>query len=218
MKKLMLVLLLLMVTGVLFVSAEIIIAPGVGYSWNTWTPTWTGPSAGDPELQYAPEGVSFNLTTYFGTQSSEQFGYGLLSDLTLEMLDGGEIKNNEFLPDQSRNGQYELGYGADLILGPGINYEWVPGVSILTGLGLHFGFIYIPSDAVGFSDINRLGVGVGNVTRLHWNFTPNFAMMAGFDVAYDLFGYVSGVDPDGVFTGFSKIFSVTPVVMFSITQ
>ncbi|MDC7235176.1 MAG: hypothetical protein PQJ58_18220, partial [Spirochaetales bacterium] len=161
---------------------------------------------------------TFNVTG-FSSGKQEKFVGGFLYDIDLMLLssptyteetDG--IQTDE--EDLSLEG-YNTGFGMHMILGPGFNLVLADSISLQLGAGVHFNLATMGSSDYLNDSLFGVGLGVGNITRLNWQFSDNMGLMLGLDMAWDFLSFVSGYDIDALESGNGSAFSISPLILIS---
>lgn len=161
-----------------------------------------------------------NMTS-FTSKKTDPFAFGFLFDMDLLILsspdytreDDGILVSEQ---DLSLFG-YNRGFGLQMIMGPGFNQQLAEGFSLQMGLGAHFNMGLISNNDIAYDSILALGLGVGNITRLNWQFSEKAGLMFGFDIAYDFLSYIEGFGALSDDYGNGKAFTFSPLIMISFS-
>lgn len=197
-----------------------ITAIGVGYNQTNYTLGYDIDPVDYTEKIKVPA-FDINLTGY-STKKSDPFTFGFLYDLnvllsfapTYEEDNAGSIYTENLGEVEG----YGLGFGAQMILGPGFNADLGSGLSLQAGLGVHLGVGLMPSDLLLNDNLLGFGLGIGNITRLNWQFSEGMGLMFGVDIAYDFLSLVEGYDIDPLASASGSTFSITPLILISFSN
>ncbi|MBF9016208.1 MULTISPECIES: hypothetical protein [unclassified Oceanispirochaeta] len=202
-----------------------ITAVGVGYSQTNYKLGYTDDYKDFNDVDGLVEkvkspGFNLNLTSY-STKKSDPFTFGFLYDINVLILSAPTYTEEQdgFLVDEEDLSLYDYGtgFGAQMIMGPGFNFQFVPSLSLLMGVGAHLGIGIMPSSDWAYETLTGVGVGIGSITRLNWQFAEKMGLMFGLDMSYDFFSKVSNMDDDGLTYGAGKAFSFSPMIMVSFS-
>jgi hypothetical protein len=207
-------------------SVNSITAVGIGYKQTNYKLGYsdyyesTNDVSGRVEKIKIPA-FDINMTSFI-TKKTDPFAAGFLFDMDLLILSSPNYTREDdgILVSEQDMGLlgYNSGFGLQMILGPGFSAELADGLSLQMGLGAHFNMGLISSSDYTYDSILALGLGVGNITRLNWQFNDKTGLMFGFDIAYDFLSYTDGLDGTSDVYGNGSAFSFSPLILVSFSN